>query len=85
MAIRPDEYQIFTQAPRSHLDSALITELPLHINDAAFADACVDAFAEIKGEDCLAKSDNFYSLAAIRCSHRPLLTLTFLIVAAVQQ
>ncbi len=44
---RPDEYRVFTQALRTHLDSALIQELPLHINDTEFADACVDAFAEI--------------------------------------
>jgi len=49
---RPAEYQIFTQALRTHLDGALIKELPLHINDAAFADACVDAFVEI-AQDCL--------------------------------
>jgi uncharacterized protein (UPF0261 family) len=51
---RPDEYQVFAQALRSHLDGALIKELPLHINDAAFADACVDAFVEIS-KDSLSK------------------------------
>ena len=51
---RPDEYQIVIQALRTHLDSALIKELPLHINDSAFADACVDAFAEIT-KDCQSK------------------------------
>jgi uncharacterized protein (UPF0261 family) len=51
---RPDEYQVFTQALRTHLDGVLIQELPLHINDAAFADACVDAFVEI-AKDCQAK------------------------------
>jgi uncharacterized protein (UPF0261 family) len=51
---RPEEYQVFTRALRTHLDSALIRELPLHINDAAFADACVDAFAEIT-KDCQPK------------------------------
>jgi uncharacterized protein (UPF0261 family) len=44
---RPEEYQVFTQALRTHLDGGSIKELPLHINDAAFGDACVDAFVEI--------------------------------------
>jgi uncharacterized protein (UPF0261 family) len=48
---RPGEYQAFTQALKTHLDGALIKELPLHINDGAFADACVDAFLEI-AKDC---------------------------------
>ena len=44
---RPEEYQAFTDALKAHLDGARIEELPLHINDAAFADACVDAFVAI--------------------------------------
>jgi uncharacterized protein (UPF0261 family) len=30
-----------------HVKGVRIDELPLHINDTAFADACVDAFIEI--------------------------------------
>ena len=44
---RPEEYEVFTNALKTSLDAALIQELPLHINDATFADACVDAFVEI--------------------------------------
>ena len=41
---RPDEYRLFIDTLKSQLASAPIEELTLHINDAAFADACVDAF-----------------------------------------
>ncbi len=41
---RPADYQIFVDSLKSHLTSAPVEELALHINDAAFADACVDAF-----------------------------------------
>jgi len=51
---RPEEYEAFTRALKTHLDGAVIKELPLHINDATFADACVDAFVEII-KDCLPK------------------------------
>jgi uncharacterized protein (UPF0261 family) len=44
---RPEEYRAFTDALKIHLKGARIQELPLHINDPAFADACVDAFVEI--------------------------------------
>jgi uncharacterized protein (UPF0261 family) len=44
---RPEEYAVFVDALKSHLASARLAELPLHINDAAFADACIDAFVEI--------------------------------------
>ena len=44
---RPGEYEGFTSALRSDFDAARIQELPLHINDTAFADACVDAFVDI--------------------------------------
>ncbi|MEO8257763.1 MAG: Tm-1-like ATP-binding domain-containing protein [Acidobacteriota bacterium] len=44
---RPGEYQAFTAALESGFDRGRIAELPLHINDAAFADACVDAFIAI--------------------------------------
>jgi uncharacterized protein (UPF0261 family) len=40
-------YRIFVDSLKSHLKSASIEELPLHINDDAFADACVDAFVKI--------------------------------------
>ena len=43
----PGEYQAFTSALKAHIDDVPIEELTLHINDAAFADACVDAFVEI--------------------------------------
>ena len=42
-----DEYRIFVDSLKPCLKSAQIEELPLHINDEAFADACVDAFVEI--------------------------------------
>jgi uncharacterized protein (UPF0261 family) len=45
---RPDEYRAFTNALKASLDPAVrVEEFPLHINDARFADACVDAFLEI--------------------------------------
>ena len=44
---RPDDYRIFLSSLKPNLTSVRIEELPLHINDAAFADACVDAFVEI--------------------------------------
>jgi uncharacterized protein (UPF0261 family) len=48
---RPDEYRIFVDSLKPHLQSAQIEELPLHINDSAFADACVDAFVKIAATD----------------------------------
>lgn len=44
---RSDDYGAFVDSLRSNLKSGLIEELPLHINDNAFADACVDAFVKI--------------------------------------
>jgi uncharacterized protein (UPF0261 family) len=45
---RPEEYRAFTEALRANLDHGVhVEELPLHINDARFADACVDAFVQI--------------------------------------
>jgi len=44
---RPEEYQSFIDTLKSHAHGARIEELPLHINDPAFADVCVDAFIEI--------------------------------------
>src|SRR5499427_5704978 len=40
----PRDYRIFVDSLKRDLTSTLIEELPLHINDNAFADACVDAF-----------------------------------------
>jgi len=44
---RIEEYRAFTDTLKSHLNGARIDELSLHVNDAAFADACIDAFMEI--------------------------------------
>jgi uncharacterized protein (UPF0261 family) len=48
---RPDEYREFTDALKASLNKGIrVDELPLHINDARFADACVSAFMEIAKE-----------------------------------
>jgi uncharacterized protein (UPF0261 family) len=44
---RPEDYRIFVNSLTSHLKGARVDELALHVNDIAFADACVDAFVEI--------------------------------------
>jgi uncharacterized protein (UPF0261 family) len=44
---RPEEYQLFMDALKSHLKRAPVEEHALHVNDTVFADACVDAFVEI--------------------------------------
>jgi uncharacterized protein (UPF0261 family) len=44
---RPQEYQLFMDSLKKHLKVAPVEEFALHINDTAFADACVDAFAKI--------------------------------------
>ncbi|HXW41082.1 MAG TPA: Tm-1-like ATP-binding domain-containing protein [Xanthobacteraceae bacterium] len=44
---RDNDYRIFVAALKSQLRFGRIEELPLHINEAAFADACVDAFVKI--------------------------------------
>ena len=44
---RSDDYRVFVDALTSNLESGQVEELPLHINDNAFADACVDAFIKI--------------------------------------
>ena len=41
------DYRIFVDTLKSQLTSAPVEELPLHINDGAFARACVDAFVAI--------------------------------------
>ncbi len=44
---QPDTDRVFTDALRRHLPGDAIRELPLHINDPAFADACVDALVPL--------------------------------------
>ena len=53
---RPEEYRVFTEALKANLNpDAKVEELPLHINDARFADACVDAFVQISKESTTAR------------------------------
>jgi uncharacterized protein (UPF0261 family) len=40
-------YRAFIDTLRPQLTSATIEELPLHVNDDAFAEACVKAFVKI--------------------------------------
>jgi uncharacterized protein (UPF0261 family) len=48
---RPDEYRAFTECLKSNLNSGVrVQELPLHVNDPKFADACVDAYVQISKE-----------------------------------
>jgi uncharacterized protein (UPF0261 family) len=42
-----EDYRLFADSLKTHLKAARIEELPLHINDATFADACVDAFVQM--------------------------------------
>ena len=42
-----EDYRLFADSLKTHLKAATIEELPLHINDSTFADACVDAFVGI--------------------------------------
>ena len=44
---KPDDYRAFLNCLKPNLKSAQVEELPLHINDNSFADACVDAFVKI--------------------------------------
>jgi uncharacterized protein (UPF0261 family) len=44
---RSNDYRAFVDSLRSNLKSGQIEELPLHINDNAFADACIDAFVKM--------------------------------------
>jgi uncharacterized protein (UPF0261 family) len=44
---RPDEYQRFIDSLKANLKLAPVEEFAQHVNDVTFADACVDAFAEI--------------------------------------
>lgn len=43
----PEEYRIFVDSLKAHLNGIRVDEFPLHINDSAFADACVNAFLEL--------------------------------------
>ncbi|MDE2166990.1 MAG: Tm-1-like ATP-binding domain-containing protein [Alphaproteobacteria bacterium] len=42
-----EDYRVFATSLKTRLKAARVEELALHINDRAFADACVDAFIEI--------------------------------------
>jgi uncharacterized protein (UPF0261 family) len=44
---RLEEYRAFVDTLKANLDANCLDELALHINDPAFADACVDAFVDI--------------------------------------
>ena len=47
----PEDYRAFVNCPQTAISRPRsIDELPLHINDSGFADACVDAFVEIAAE-----------------------------------
>jgi uncharacterized protein (UPF0261 family) len=43
----PADYRAFTDSLKMHLKTARVDEFALHINDSAFADACVEAFVAI--------------------------------------
>jgi uncharacterized protein (UPF0261 family) len=48
---RPDEYRIFADTLKANLKPGIkVQELPLHVNDPRFADACVDAYVQISKE-----------------------------------
>ena len=49
---RPEDYRIFANSLKKQVKAARIDELMLHVNDIAFADACVDAFVEIAQRPC---------------------------------
>ena len=46
---QPETDAVFATSLAANLDADVIEILPMHINDAAFADACVAAFLEIIG------------------------------------
>jgi uncharacterized protein (UPF0261 family) len=48
----PQEYRIFVDTLRQYARDVPIEELPLHINDGEFAQACVSAFVEIATKPC---------------------------------
>jgi uncharacterized protein (UPF0261 family) len=48
---RPEEYRTFVKTLQANLNPEVhVEELPLHLNDPRFADACVNAFVEISKE-----------------------------------
>lgn len=46
---QPETDRVFSRTLGENLTTGTVEELPCHINDATFADACVDAFLEISG------------------------------------
>jgi uncharacterized protein (UPF0261 family) len=44
---QPEDYRTFANALKRNLKVSCVAEHELHVNDPAFADACVDAFVEI--------------------------------------
>ena len=44
---QPETDRVFLDTLRQHLSGDRISELPHHINDREFADACVDALIEM--------------------------------------
>ena len=44
---RLDDYRMFADLLKRQVKGVRIDELPLHVNDPRFADACVDAFLEL--------------------------------------
>ncbi len=44
-----EDYRAFADSLKDHVKAARVDELALHVNDEAFADACVDAFVDIRG------------------------------------
>lgn len=44
---QPDNYRLFADTLQRHLKTSCVDVLGLHVNDPAFADACVDAFIDI--------------------------------------
>ena len=47
---QPDTDRVFVETLRAHLPGGTVTELPLHINDPQFADACVEALLALLRE-----------------------------------
>ena len=43
----PETDEVFVQTLRRHIPNEKIREVPHHINDAAFADACVDTLLRL--------------------------------------